>query len=207
MCIDCYVVSLQRLICHFLKYLCIMELELNYQDFVKYYRSQDFLRGLKNYFIDTWSNDGYLTIRFMDRHSTNPHSPILEENGTEKSSYFAIIFYYVSLCNYAINEVAGMDTLINFLKSTGWPMTSCGLGGIMSPNHTLKEAELIYENTSTLFQEVIPFMKEELNKFFNGGADNLNQIAYDEFVKAMEGKIDKFWEIADKEIEAFTFHK
>ena len=83
-----------------------------------------------------------------------------------------------------------------------------------SPNSVLKTADLVYEKDSTnckktyaLFRETIPFMKEELNNYFKGGADNLNQAAYNEFVKAMDGKIEKFWEIADKEIESFTFHK
>ena len=195
---------------------------LTFQDFQQYYSSQVFLRGLKNYFNDTESNDGYWIIPSMANHSDyEPHhsfSSIFEENRYEenhkKANCFAIIFYYISLCNYAINEVAGMDALINFLKSTQWPMIRCGKDGIMDPQHTLNEADLVYHHNSIgcqeaygLFQEVIPFMKKELNGFFTGGADNLNQIAYDEFVKAMEGKIDKFWEIADKEIEAFTFHK
>jgi len=188
--------------------LSIMGFELTYQKFLQYYRSQDFERGLQNYFEVEEFKDGYRIIKHMDRHfNGNVSAPHDGENGNEKSYYFAIIFYYVSLCNYAIKEVAGMDALINFLKCTYWPMTSCGLGGIMSPNHTLEEADLVYEESAALFKEVIPFMKEELNNFFKGGADNLNQAAYDEFVKAMDGKIEKFWEIADKEIESITFHK
>lgn len=183
-------------------------MELSYQNFLQYYRSQEFERGLQNYFEVTESEDGYRIILHIDRYfNGNVEAPHDGENGTEKSNYFAIIFYYVSLCNYAIKEVAGMDALHNFLRCTNWPQTNCGLGGIMSPNHTLEEAGLIFEESSALFKEVIPFMKEELNNFFKGGADNLNQAAYDEFVKAMDGKIEKFWEIADKEIESFTFHK
>lgn len=195
-----------------------MDLELSYENFLQYYRSQDFERGLQNYFEVEEFKDGYRIIKHMDRHFNGnvsaPYFSLLEENASEKSNYFAIIFYYVSLCNYAIKEVAGMDALNNFLKCTNWPLTICGMEGILSPNQTLKEAVLVYEKNSAncqktfaLFQEVIPFMKEELNNFFKGGADNLNQAAYDEFVKAMDGKIEKFWEIADKEIESFTFHK
>lgn len=183
-------------------------MELSYQGFLQYYSSQEFERGLQNYFEVTESKDGCRIIRHMDRHfNSNVSAPHEGENGNEKSNYFAIIFYYVSLCNYAIKEVAGMDALINFLKWTNWPLTSCGLGGIMSPNHTLEEAGLVYEKSSALFKEVIPFMKEELNNFFKGGAENLNQTAYDEFVKAMDGRIEEFWKIADREIENFTFHK
>ena len=185
-----------------------MDLEFSFENFLQYYRSQDFERGLQNYFEVEEFKDGYRIIKHMDRHfNGNVSAPHDGENGNEKSYYFAIIFYYVSLSNYAIKEVAGMDALNNFLKCTNWPMTSCGLGGIMSPNHTLEEAGLVYEESAALFKEVIPFMKEELNNFFKGGADNLNQVAYDEFVKAMDGKIEKFWELADKEIESFTFHK
>lgn len=193
-------------------------MELSYQKFLQYYRTQDFERGLQNYFKVTESEDGYRIILHMDRHFngnvTTPHYSLLEEDGSEKSIYFAFIFYYVLLCNNTIKEVAGMDALINFLKSTNWPLTSCGLGGIMSPNQMLVESDLVYPDDSTncqkalaVFRETIPFMKEELNNFFKGDADNLNQAAYDEFAKVMDGKIEKFWEIADKEIESFTFHK
>ena len=195
-----------------------MDLELSFEDFLQYYRSQEFEKGLQNYFKVTESRDGYRIIRSMDRYFNDsipePYSYLPIEKGHEKSHYFAFIFYYMSLCNYAIEKVAGRDALIKFLKCTNWPMTICGMGGILSPNQTLKEADLVYEKNSTncqktfaLFQEVIPFMKEELNNFFKGGAENLNQAAYDEFVKAMDGKIEEFWKIADKEIESFTFHK
>lgn len=195
-----------------------MDLELSFEDFLLYYRSQEFEKGLQNYFKVTKSMDGNRIIRSMDRYFNDsipePYSYLPIEKGHEKSHYFAFIFYYMSLCNYAIEKVAGMDALIKFLKCTNWPMTICGMGGILSPNQTLKEADLVYEKNSAncqktfaLFQEVIPFMKEELNNFFKGGAENLNQTAYDEFVKAMDGKIEEFWKIADKEIESFTFHK
>ena len=195
-----------------------MEFELSYQNFLQYYRTQDFERGLQNYFKVTESKDGYRIIKHMDRrkngNATVPYLSLLEENASEKSIYFAFIFYYVLLCNYTIKEVAGMDALINFLKCTNWPMTSCGIGGIMSPNHMLLESDLVYKEDSancqkarSTFRETIPFMKEELNNFFKGGAENLNQTAYDEFVKAMDGKIEEFWKIADREIENFTFHK
>ena len=188
-----------------------MDLELSYENFLQYYRSQEFEKGLQNYFgVGGSKNGGGCRIIFnVDRHISEPHS-----NEHEKSLYFAIIFYYVSLCNYAIFKVAGKDTMINFLMSTNWPMVYGENKAYKSPNSVLKTADLVYEKDSTnckktyaLFRETIPFMKEELNNYFKGGADNLNQAAYNEFVKAMDGKIEKFWEIADKEIESFTFHK
>ena len=193
-----------------------MDLELSYENFLQYYRSQDFEKGLQNYFkVDGSKRSGGCHIIFrVDRHVQEPYSNLPIENKHEKSIYFAIVFYYVCLCNYAIFEVAGKDTMINFLMSTNWPMVYGKDLAYRSPNSVLETADLVYESNSincqktfALFRETIPFMKEELNNFFKGGADNLNQAAYDEFVKAMDGKIEKFWEIADKEIESFTFHK
>ena len=193
-----------------------MELELSYENFLQYYRSQEFEKGLQNYFkVEGSKNGGGCRFIFrVDKHSSEPHNNHSMKNEHEKSHYFAIVFYYVCLCNYAIQKVAGKDTLINFLESTNWPMVYGENLAFTSPNGILETADLVYKNNSinykktlALFHETIPFMKEELNNFFKGGADNLNQAAYDEFVKAMDGKIEKFWEIADKEIESFTFHK
>ena len=194
---------------------------LSLDDFKAYYDSHDFVIGLCDYFT-VLREDGYLVIPSMGKHSDyEPHhsfSSPFEENEYKKNhmkaNCFAIIFYYASLCNYAINEIAGKDALVNFLKSIQWPLIRCGTDGIMEPQQTLNEADLVYHHNSKgcqdaygLFQEVIPFMKKELNDFFAGRATNFNQAAYDEFVAAMKGKTEKFWELANAEIQRFRFYK
>ena len=41
-------------------------MELSYENFLQYYRSQEFEEGLQNYFKVTESKDGYRIILFME---------------------------------------------------------------------------------------------------------------------------------------------
>ncbi len=190
---------------------------MNFIDFKNYYSSQDFVRGLKNYFKIEINREGVPIILHMDRRFNKnvsvPHYALLEENGQDKSVYFAIIFYYISLCNYVLEDLVGMDQLYNFSRCTNWPLTYCGLGGIMKPQQTLEEADLVYHHESencrrayAIFQEVVPFMKQELTNFFNGNDNNLNKTAYNQFCASMKDKIDEFWRKADQEIADFKFY-
>ena len=104
--------------------------------------------------------------------------------------------------------------LKDFLKSTGWLRVNCGLGGIMSPNHTMEEADLVFVKDSAnqkealkLFHETVPFMHKELEECFMGKSPSLNQEVYQNFIKRMTPYISDFWKMADKEINAFTFLK
>lgn len=196
---------------------------LSFDNFLKYYNSQEFTKGMHNYFVVETEN-GHLVIKHMgksfraDAPYPHQHHGCNEQRGYEKNQakniYFATIFFFVSLCNHTLNKLLAQDSLQNFLKSNGWPMTRCGMAYICPPQQTLQEADLVYEKECAnsdvalaLFREVVPFMKDELNKFFSGNERNLNQVAYDAFCKAIAGKVDEFWQIADPLIEAFTFYK
>lgn len=188
---------------------------LSFDSFLKYYNSQEFAKGMRNYF-NVETENGFSVIKHMDQHFRigliDPNLSLLEQD--EKNIYFTTFFFFVSLCNYTINKLLGQESLHDFLKATQWPMTSCGLAGICPPQQTLQEADLLSEKDDAdrkqalaLFREVFRFMKDELNKFFSGQDENLNQAAYDAFCKAIAGKVEDFWQIADPLIEEFTFYK
>lgn len=124
-----------------------MDLNLDY--FREYYQSGEFEEGLKIYFKITQSSNGLSKILHVDRHFNDnvvaPYLAMTDEDYMGKSICFAIVFYYVCLCNYLINRLAGKEALKDFLKASGWPIVSCGLGGIMNPNHTMVEADLVFE--------------------------------------------------------------
>jgi hypothetical protein len=209
---------------------------LSLDNFLQYYNSQEFKKGMLDYFkVET--ENGHPVIKDMDwRGRTGLPDPhfryyfiddyLNEQGGGEmekekeenksKSIYFATIFFYVAMCNYTITKLLGEKSLHDFLKATQWPMTRFGQSGICPPHQTLQEADLVFMNGNVtakcqealaLFREVVPFMKDELNKFFSGKDENLNQTAYDAFCKAIAGKVDEFWQIADPLIEEFTFYK
>lgn len=191
---------------------------LNLEYFKEFYKSGEFEKGLKTYFpsIQYANSGGFPQILQVSRHFNKdvsmPFSSLLDGNGMEKSICFSIIFYYVCLCDFVLYKIGGKELLKDFLKSTGWPLVYCGLGGIMSPNHTMQEADLVFVKASAnqqeaikLFHEVEPFMRSELNDFFQGNAPSINPEAYHKFIEEIKPKIPEFWTMAEKEIKTFTF--
>ena len=193
-------------------------MELNFEYFKGFYKSGEFEKGLKTYFpcIQVARLHGFPQILQVSRHFNNevsmPFSSLFDENGMEKSICFSIIFYYVCLCNYILYGLGGEELLKDFLKSTGWPWVNCGLGGIMSPNHTMNEADLVLvkpsENQNAalyLFHETEPFMKEELDRFFTGSTYSKDPQSYQRFVEDIKPLLSQLREKADNLISQVNF--
>ena len=146
--------------------------------FERYYSSRKFNGGLNHYFKVVVASQGYfLFLRSRGNENVSmPHSSyaLLQDDWETKfgeSICFAIMFYYVCLINYAINEFYGMEKLCDILRQTSLPLVSCGLGGIKPPHHAMTEADLIFVKPSknqkkaiALFKDTKTFMMNELKK-------------------------------------------
>lgn len=192
--------------------------KLNLEYFKDYYHSGEFERGLERYFPNQRKADGYDFILQVTRYFNNevsmPYSTSNYDDCMKKSICFAIVFYYICLCNYIILELGGEKLLKEFLRASRWPWVSCGLGGIMSPNHTMNEADLVFVKPSenqnaalNLFHETEPFMKEELDRFFTGRTYSKDLQSYQRFVEDIKPLLSQFREKADNLINQFNFLK
>lgn len=93
------------------------------------------------------------------------------KNETEKNFLFAGIFYFLMLVPQTLRKLFGKDVEYAFYRCTGWPLVSAGLGGYLPPEQMLAEAKLMpcegeRENYHRMLSEVVPFMNDEIRRFF-----------------------------------------
>ena len=65
---------------------------------------------------------------------------------SEQQYFFSASMFFMSLIPQVIYKIAGDIAKNAFHRSSGWPILSCGLGGIMSPEQWLYESEIIPVN-------------------------------------------------------------
>lgn len=96
-----------------------------------------------------------------------------------------------------------------FYRCTGWPLVSAGLGGYLPPEQMLAEAKLMpceveRENYHRMLSEVMPFMNEEIRRFFRQqDKKNLNEDAYNTMLSLINNKTDEFLNRVESESQAF----
>ena len=86
--------------------------------------------------------------------------------------------------------------MMSFHRSSGWPIFSCGLGGIMSPEQWLYESEIIPVNKeveyyNTLLDIILPFHCNELRFFLNGKELSIDNKSYALLCDSVNGKVDE----------------
>lgn len=120
------------------------------------------------------------------------------EKETEKNFIFAGLFYFLVLVPQTLLKMFGKEVEFDFYRCTGWPLISAGLGGYLPPKQMLEEADLYpreveCENFHRMLDVVVPFMLDELRRFFTGeDGRNLNKDAYNRMLKTMDGRIEDF---------------
>jgi|GEM_PF-3198481 len=116
----------------------------------------------------------------------------------EHIAYYAVCFAYLQMLVSTMYELGLGD---EFCSCTGYPMISCGLGGVCHPYATMDEMEMLPrgQESATNIEENIhhaePFMRREAEKFFCGEQrDDIRQKEkYDHIVSCVKPHFDEFW--------------
>lgn len=131
------------------------------------------------------------------------------KNETEKNFIFAGIFYFLILVPQTLREMFGQEVEYAFYRCAGWPLLSAGLGGYLPPKEMLKEASLMpceveRENYHRMLSEVVPFMNEEIRRFFRRqDKKNINEDAYNTMLSLIDNKTDDFLNRIERKSQAF----
>lgn len=131
------------------------------------------------------------------------------KNETEKNFIFAGIFYFIILVPQTLREMFGQDVEYAFYRCTGWPLVSAGLGGYLPPEQMLEEATLMpcdveRKNFHRMLSEVVPFMNEEIKRFFVGvDRKNLHEESYRKMIDLIGERTGRFLERVESESIAF----
>lgn len=124
---------------------------------------------------------------------------------SEQQYFFSVSVFFGSLIPQVIYKISGDVAMMSFHRSSGWPIFSCGLGGIMSPKQWLYESEIIPENKeveyyNTLLDILLPFHCNELRLFLSGTELSVDSKAYASLCKRVDGKVEEII----REIEKVT---
>lgn len=124
---------------------------------------------------------------------------------SEQQYFFSVSVFFGSLIPQVIYKIAGDVAMMSFHRSSGWPIFSCGLGGIMSPEQWLYESDIIPENKeveyyNTLLDILLPFHCNELRLFLSGTELSVDSKAYASLCKRVDGKVEEII----REIEKVT---
>lgn len=157
----------------------------NYKDF--YLNS---FPELLRWYYPMWSHDGKMILDAQNHNSMADNASLLDSTN---QYFFAASVFYTCLIPQVITRTAGVEARNMFLKATGWPMMSAGLGGFISPELWLKESGLApvqgeADYFKTLLLITLPWQTEEMKKFYSGTEESLDRHAYWAFCKVMEQK-------------------
>lgn len=161
----------------------------NYKDF--YFNS---FPSLFKWYYNDWSSDCKLILS-ATAHKNMSDNPLLQDSANQY--FFAASVFFTCLIPQVITRTAGNEARKYFLRATGWPLMSAGLGGIVSAEQWLKESGLAptkeeADYFKTLLLIIFPWQSDEMKQFVSGSESSLNPDAYMKFCNAMEGKWDAF---------------
>lgn len=124
---------------------------------------------------------------------------------SEQQYLFSASMFFMSLIPQVIYKILGDAARLEFHRSSGWPILSCGLGGIMSPEQWLYESEILpqgkeVEYYNDLLDIILPFHCNELQSFLSGTELSVDSKAYASLCKRADRKVDEII----REIEKVT---
>lgn len=170
------------------------------EEYVSYYKNM-FAQDLQLYY-DITGQSKYSFIGCMTRFGKHNIRRLDMKWKSRCHFYmFSISVFYLSLCPQIIGRLYGWKQMENFLRASGWPMMSCGLGGVMHPIQVVFESDLYPQYPFESFYEVLEIVSDYLNKdflqFFDHNSPNLCRQAYDNLCK----------EVRVNELEEELYHQ
>lgn len=166
--------------------------------FIEYYKTL-FKKDLCNWFeIDIQTNGEFKYIFIPSAEGSlqfqRPSSRC--SDSTFHEYCFSIACFYTDLIPQVISKVTNnSDGKYLFAQSSGWPIISCGMGGIMSPAQVLKEAKLEpypeeRDKYYPMLQMLLRFFQNEVKDFLQGTALNLDNKSYTRLCELSNGKVN-----------------
>lgn len=113
-----------------------------------------------------------------------PHRPAKSSDTPfHELCFSAACFFTFLIPQLVAKDLDGEQILYEFSRASGWPILSCGLGGIMHPAHILQEADLVPKKEVVneymlLMDVVLAYFKQDVLEFLKGGQPSLNPAAY-----------------------------
>ena len=161
------------------------------ESFVSYYTTR-FESDLRT-FYDISNDFGDRTYPFvleMPCRVTNLRRKDMVWDDLNHYYMFSAAVFYMSMCTQIIGRMYGWHQMENFMRASGWPMLSCGMGGLMHPIQVMWESELYPISSDDSYTETLlnagKYLKKDFLDFMKKGARCLNRSAHDCLVGTIE---------------------
>ena len=161
------------------------------ESFVSYYTTR-FESDLRT-FYDISNDFGDRTYPFvleMPCRVTNLRRKDMVWDDLNHYYMFSAAVFYMSMCTQIIGRMYGWHQMENFMRASGWPMLSCGMGGLMHPIQVMLESELYPISSDDSYTETLlnagKYLKKDFLDFMKKGARCLNRSAHDCLVGTVE---------------------
>lgn len=161
------------------------------ESFVSYYTTR-FESDLRT-FYDITNDFGDRTYPFvleMPCRVTNLRRKDMVWDDLNHYYMFSAAVFYMSMCTQIIGRMYGWHQMENFMRASGWPMLSCGMGGLMHPIQVMWESELYPICSDDSYSETLlnagKYLKKDFLDFMKKGVRCLNRSAHNALVDAVD---------------------
>lgn len=182
------------------------DLPVDTEAFVNYYTRRfesDFRR-----FFDISNDFGDKTYPFvleMTSGQTNLQRRSMVWDDLNHYYMFSAAVFYMSMCTQIVGRLYGWHQMENFMRASGWPMLSCGMGGLMHPIQVMWESELYPMGSDDSYTETLlnagKYLKKDFLEFMKKGEPCLNRAAHDDLVDAVD--VGELSELLDKQEQLY----
>ena len=158
------------------------------ETFVKYY-VQRFESDLRTFFdiSNDFGDRSYPFVLAMYTDSrTNPQRKNMIWDDLNHYYMFSAAVFYMSMCSQIVGKLYGWHQMENFMRASGWPMLSCGMGGLMHPIVVMGDSELYPMSSDDSYSATLlnagKYLKKDFLDFMQKGACCLNRPAHEELI-------------------------
>ena len=180
---------------------------LNYpvdtETFVEYYTSR-FESDLRMFFdvTDDFGDCTYPFVLEMPCGVTNLRRRHMVWDDQNHCHMFSAAVFHMSMCTQIMGRLYGYHQMENFMRASGWPMLSCGMGGLMHPIQVMKESELCPRQSDDSYIKTLlnagKYLKKDFLEFMVKGTACLNRSAHDAMVADVN--VDDLSELFDQQV-------
>lgn len=157
---------------------------MNIEAFVSYYTGQ-FAGDLMMFYhiVNDFGDRSYPFVLQMNSDEyENRNRRHLVWKDKEHQQMFSAAVYHMSMCTQVVGRLYGWTAMEDFMRASGWPMLSCGMGGLMNPIQTVWESGLNPSKDDETYIQVLlsagEYLKKDFLDFFKPGVANLNHSAH-----------------------------
>lgn len=153
------------------------------ETFVAYY-TQRFESDLRMFFdvTNTFGDCSYPFVLEMPSGVTNLMRQHMVWDSVNHYYMFSAAVFYMSMCTQIVGRLYGYHQMENFMRASGWPMLSCGMGGLMHPIQVMMESRLSPFNPDDSYIKTMcnagKYLKKDFLDFMQWGVPCMNRTAH-----------------------------